>query len=172
MNKLWLPLILLTGIVACTESETNQITANDGKVVSGASSSSDLSDKELEKQQQKEKEEEERRLAEIKANQTTLRFDRKIHDFGTTKVGIENVTEFIVYNTGSKPLIIDDVSASCGCTTPKKPEGPIAPGESDVIQVKFKAKPSQLNEIEKSVAVTANTDPGVHKLQIKAFVKE
>ena len=33
---------------------------------------------------------------------------------------------FIFSNTGNAPLIIKKVQSSCGCTVPKKPEGPIA----------------------------------------------
>jgi hypothetical protein len=32
-------------------------------------------------------------------------------------------------NIGNKPLVIENASASCGCTVPEKPEKPIAPGE-------------------------------------------
>ena len=54
---------------------------------------------------------------------------------------------------------------------PQKPEGPIAPGKSDVIKVTFKSKPGQENEIKKTVTVTANTEEKIHLLEIRAFVK-
>ena len=104
------------------------------------------------------------------ASATTIEFDKKKHDFGDVLPDSDNTTEFIVYNTGDKPLILDDVSASCGCTMPKKPEGPIAPGESDVIEVTFHPKPGQVNEIKKTITVTANTSKKVHMLEIRAFV--
>ena len=84
----------------------------------------------------------------------------------------DNTTVFTVTNTGDKPLILEDVSASCGCTMPRKPEKPILPGESDVIEVTFHPKPGQVNEIKKSITVTANTMKKVHMLEIRAFVKK
>ena len=54
---------------------------------------------------------------------------------------------------------------------PKKPEGPILPGETDVIEVKFHPKPGQKNEIIKTVTVTANTVEKIHTEEILAFVK-
>ncbi len=92
------------------------------------------------------------------------------HDFGKVIEDTDNLTEFLVTNTGDKPLIISNVKASCGCTTPEKPEGPIAPGKSDKIKVKFHPNPDQLNEIQKTVTVTANTDPVISTVTIKAFV--
>lgn len=102
---------------------------------------------------------------------TTISFDKLNHDFGNVVAEKENRAEFIVKNTGDTPLIISKVSASCGCTTPKKPNGPILPGETDVIEVVFKSKAGQKNEIKKTVTVTANTTEKVHMLKIRAFIK-
>jgi hypothetical protein len=60
-------------------------------------------------------------------------------------------------NAGNKPLIIENVSASCGCTVPEKPEKPLAPGETGFIKAKFNG--SGMGVIVKQVHVTANTTP-------------
>ena len=65
----------------------------------------------------------------------------------------------IVYrfkNTGTKPFVVQDVSASCGCTVPEKPEKPILPGEEGLIKAKFdsKGKPGPQS---KTLTVLANT---------------
>lgn len=60
-------------------------------------------------------------------------------------------------NTGDKPLVIENVSASCGCTIPEKPEKPLAPGETGFIKAKFNG--SGMGVIVKQVHVTANTKP-------------
>jgi hypothetical protein len=60
-------------------------------------------------------------------------------------------------NAGSKPLVIQNVSASCGCTIPEKPEKPLAPGETGVIKAKFNG--SGMGVIVKQVHVLANTTP-------------
>ena len=100
----------------------------------------------------------------IRYSQTSLHRNSQVHV--TLKIVFRNSTY-----RGNKPLIISNVSASCGCTMPKKPEKPIAPGKSDVIEVVFKSKPSMKNEIKKTITVTANTIKKIHKLEIRAFVK-
>ncbi|MBU2019692.1 MAG: DUF1573 domain-containing protein [Bacteroidetes bacterium] len=128
-------------------------------------------DAELKERLKKIELEEQKREKEEKSNVTTLSFDRLKHDFGDIQGDTDNSTTFTVTNTGDKPLLINDVKASCGCTTPKKPEGPILPGKSDVITVNFHPNPDQKNEIIKTVTVTANTDPIISTLTIRAFVK-
>lgn len=115
-------------------------------------------------------EEEVKRLKELEATITTMTFDRLKHDFGKVTEDSDNRTSFVVKNTGKNPLTIESVSASCGCTTPIKPEKPIQPGKSDKIEVVFHPKPGQLNEQTKTVTVTANTEPSMSVLTITAFV--
>ena len=116
-------------------------------------------------------EKEELRLAqEALANMTTMSFDRMSHDYGKVPADSDNKTTFRVTNTGKKPLIIEKVSASCGCTTPSKPEKPIAPGKSDEIVVIFHPKETQLGQQNKTVTVIANTNPKMEVLNISAMV--
>ena len=171
MYKL-IPLSLILLLVACSESTNDKITSQDGEVISAISANNEASEKELKEELKEIEEEENKRIAEEKAMSTTLEFDKLKHDYGDVKPDSDNKTVFTVTNTGSKPLVIENVSASCGCTTPIKPEKPIAPGESDVIEVIFHPKPSQLNEIKKTVTVTANTMEKIHLLESRAFVKE
>lgn len=159
------------GLLASCGEGAGSISAKDGEITSSVSSSNQTPAEIQAELEAYEREEKKRQEAE-EANMTSLSFDRMKHDFGDVKPESENKTTFTVTNTGDKPLIIEDVSASCGCTTPKKPEGPIAPGESDEIEVVFKPKPSQRNEIKKTVTVVANTNPKVTMLEIRSFVKE
>ncbi len=169
MKKVYFAIGLVVIVSACSSS-TDKIKARDGEIVSNVAAG-ELSDKELKESLKEIQKEEAAILAKEKASSTTLSFDKMKHDFGNVKSEVENTTEFIVTNTGNKPLIISDVSASCGCTMPQKPEGPISPGKSDVIKVAFKSKPGQENEIKKTVTVTANTEEKIHLLEIRAFVK-
>lgn len=134
-------------------------------IVSGGQSEAELKES-LKGIEQEEKE----RLAEEARNTTSLAFEKDFHDFGNVKKEVLNTYKFKVTNTGKVPLIIEDVSASCGCTTPHKPEKPIPPGASDYIEVGFKSKSDQRNEITKTVTVTANTNPKISELKIRAFV--
>lgn len=156
-------------VTACSESE-NKIKSIEGEVTSTVTADENTN-AQLDAELSEFEKEEAQRLKEKAANLTSLEFDKVLHDFGDVEAEVENVTSFMVKNTGDKPLIISDVSATCGCTTPKKPEAPIAPGESDEIVVTFKSKPGQKNEIKKTVTVTANTMEKVHKVDIRAFVK-
>lgn len=101
---------------------------------------------------------------------TTLSFNEMEHDFGVTKVGIENKYKFFVTNTGKEPLIIESAKASCGCTVPKTPEKPILPGGSDEIEVIFTANAGQSGPVNKTITVKANTDPEITMLTIRANV--
>ena len=169
MNKVYFAIGLVILVSACSDS-SREIKAQNGEVVSNVTAG-ELSDKELKESLKEIQKEEAEMLANEKASSTTLSFDKMKHDFGNVKSEVENITEFVVTNTGKNPLIISDVSASCGCTMPQKPEGPISPGKSDVIKVAFKSKPGQENEIKKTITVTANTDEKIHILEIRAFVK-
>ena len=118
-------------------------------------------------------EKEEQRLEqEALANMTTMSFDKLSHDYGKVPADTDNKTTFRVTNTGKKPLVIEKVSASCGCTTPSKPEKPILPGKSDEIVVVFHPKETQLGQQNKTVTVMANTNPKMEVLNISAMVEK
>jgi hypothetical protein len=143
----------------------------EGKLVSTVVANEE-NEAELKKELSEVEKEEKERLESEASNITSMSFDKIEHDFGKVKVDTDNKTIFYVTNTGKKPLIIEGVSASCGCTTPTKPEQAIQPGKKDKIEVVFHPKPGQLKEQSKTVTVTANTDPKMVVLNIKAFVEE
>lgn len=60
------------------------------------------------------------------------------HDFGYIKEAkgpVSHVFEFV--NNGDKPLVVIQVTASCGCTRPEFPTKPIKPGKKGKIKVTF-----------------------------------
>ena len=62
-------------------------------------------------------------------------FEVTNHNFGTIKESKGPVTcKFEFVNTGDKPLIITDATASCGCTRPEFPTKPIKPGKKGKIR--------------------------------------
>ena len=171
MKKVLIPLFTVALLASCGDGSDNSITAKSGDSVSTIDAEADLSPEDRKKM----KEIAEREAAERKSIEdswTTLEFSTAVHDFGEVKADTDVFADISVKNTGSMPLIISDVKASCGCTMPKKPEAPIAPGQSDIIQVKFHSKPGQMNEVTKTVTVTANTEKGTHTFDIRAFVVE
>ena len=68
-----------------------------------------------------------------------ISFKEKKHDFGKIKQGTPVNYEFAFTNVTDKPVIIENAWATCGCTTPTKPEQPIAKGKNNVIKAGFNA---------------------------------
>jgi len=101
---------------------------------------------------------------------TTMEFAEINHDFGTITQDSENTKVFEFTNTGNVPLVIANVTSSCGCTIPKKPEDPIQPGETGEIQVKYNTK--IVGPIRKTVTVYSNADESTKSLKIKGRVIE
>jgi flagellar biosynthesis regulator FlaF len=155
---------LLFGLQACSNEEKTKAPEPTSIVATDANT------KELQESLKDVAEEEKRLAEEAKANMTTMSFNVLNHEFGTVKEDTKHLYNFVVTNTGKKPLFIQDVKASCGCTTPKKPEKAIAPGKSDVIAVEFHPKVGQLGRQDKTVTVMANTNPGMVVLKIGADV--
>lgn len=168
MNKIVLIVTAFIGLSACSG---NSIHKQDGEVSSNIVATDQSEDEMKADLEEVQREEEEKEKAAAEAR-TTLKFDKLVHDFGKIKADTENPATFIVTNTGSKDLIIEDVQTSCGCTTAEKPEKPIKPGQSDKISVVFHPKPGQLKEQKKSVTIKANTDPAMTVLTIQGFVLE
>jgi hypothetical protein len=74
-------------------------------------------------------------------------------------------------NAGQQNLIIENVSAQCGCTIPSKPEEPIAPGAEGIIRAKFNGSGS--GTISKQIYVRANTKPDMdHTLTFTGEIQE
>ena len=85
--------------------------------------------------------------------------DSTVKNLGKIKEGQVAEVSFRFRNAGEKPLIITNVTASCGCTVPEKPERPFLPGEEGVIRAKFDSRGRPAGENRKDVYVTANTKP-------------
>lgn len=170
MRKLLIPVFAASILLSCGD-DTNKITAQNGEAVSNVSADEDFSPAERKKMEEAHKLKA-KKQKELEDSWSSLEFSTELHDFGEVQAETDNFAEVIVTNTGNRPLIISNVTASCGCTMPKKPEGPIAPGKTDIIEVKFHSKPGQVGEVSKTVTVTANTEQKIHEFQIHAFVKE
>jgi len=103
-------------------------------------------------------------------SQGTLVFPIDKHDFGTVEEGQLATYEFEFTNTGSAPVILSDVRASCGCTTPSWPKEAIAPGAKGVIKAQYNSqgRPGTFN---KTITVTSNSTEPTKMLQIKGIVE-
>jgi len=61
------------------------------------------------------------------------------HNFGKIPQGRPATYNFEIVNTGKEPLKLDNVQASCGCTTPEWSKEAIAPGAAANIKVGYNA---------------------------------
>lgn len=97
-----------------------------------------------------------------------IEFKTETIDYGTIQKGADGVRVFEFTNTGNAPLIISKASSTCGCTVPKKPEGPIMPGEVGKIEVKYDTQRN--GPIRKTITVVSNADTPTVALKIKGDV--
>jgi hypothetical protein len=82
--------------------------------------------------------------------------------------GADESFVFQFKNTGKVPVMITNVATSCGCTTAKKPEEPIAPGKKSEIIVKYDTK--RVGEFTKTITITTSVGEPI-VLTIKGSVQ-
>lgn len=78
-------------------------------------------------------------MAQTKVDEL-IKFDKIVHAFGKVKKDVPVTMTFNFTNPGSKPVIIEDATAECGCTKPEFPKKPIMPGKTGAIKVTYDAK--------------------------------
>lgn len=77
-----------------------------------------------------------------------------LHDFGKIPQGRPATYIFEIVNTGKTPLKLDNVQASCGCTTPQWSKDDIAPGATSKITVGYNAYAD--GAFEKTITIQYN----------------
>jgi hypothetical protein len=77
--------------------------------------------------------------ATVKKADSFVKFKDVTHDFGKIKQNSPVTYNFVFTNVTDKPVVIESATASCGCTTPVKPEAPVAKGKEDKITAGFNA---------------------------------
>jgi len=76
------------------------------------------------------------------------------HDFGKIPQGRPVTYVFEIVNTGAVPLMLENVQASCGCTTPQWTKDAIAPGATSKITVGYNAYAE--GAFEKTITIQYN----------------
>ncbi len=102
-------------------------------------------------------------------NLTTVQWLDSVQNFGKVVDGEKVIITFHFKNTGTKPLIISNVQASCGCTVPSKPEEPIAPGAEGKITAEFNSE-GRVGKATKNLTVQANIKEGIANLMFEGDV--
>ena len=98
-----------------------------------------------------------------------FKFVTETIDYGKIALGSNGKRVFEFTNTGKSPLIITQVKASCGCTIPKKPEGPIMPGEKGKIEVSYDTK--KPGGFSKAITIFSNARTPRKMIKIKGYVE-
>ncbi len=109
-------------------------------------------------------------FTQLSVAQAKIEFKAETIDYGEIDKGSDGLRIFEFTNTGDQPLIISEVKSSCGCTVPKKPKGPVAPGESSTIEVKYDTK--RVGPIRKTITVYSNADEPIKSLKIKGKIND
>ena len=85
-----------------------------------------------------------------------ISFDKEQHDFGKIDEADGSVTHnFEFINTGSVPLIISQVRASCGCTSPNWSKEPVLPGNKGFVSATYNPK-NRPGPFNKSLTIISN----------------
>jgi hypothetical protein len=96
-------------------------------------------------------------------------FTEEVFDFGTIAEGPNAEHVFTFKNTGKEPIILQNVSASCGCTTPQWSKDPVLPGKTGTVKASYSTA-GRPNAFNKTVTVVSNA--GTKVLTIKGNVEK
>lgn len=97
-----------------------------------------------------------------------FKVDKLEYNFGKIPQGKPVTTQFVITNDSKLPFKLDNVQASCGCTTPSwDREKVLMPGEKTTITVGYNAAAE--GPFTKPVTITYNTNE-VKQLMIKGEV--
>ncbi len=90
------------------------------------------------------------------SQKAAIKFEKMSHDFGKIAEDKGNATiVFSFTNVGNSPLVISNVQASCGCTTPTWTKEPIEPGKKGSITVSYNPQ-GRPGAFTKSITVFSN----------------
>ena len=108
-------------------------------------------------------------VSTLKAQNATEAIDFKEteHDFGKIPQGKPVYYFFEIVNKTNMPLKLDNVQASCGCTTPEWNRDPIAANGTDKIKIGYNA--ASEGSFEKIITVTYNGNQ-TKQIKIKGSV--
>lgn len=94
-----------------------------------------------------------------------ITFEESSKDFGDITQGDKVEHVFKLENTGNAPLVISNVAATCGCTVPKWPRDPIAPGKTAEIKVSFNSA-GKMGKQNSIVRIYSNATEPIEKISM------
>ena len=104
------------------------------------------------------------------AQQPIITFEKTEHDFGKINEADGRVSVVFKFkNEGMAPLVLSNVRASCGCTTPTWTKEPVEPGQTGSITVTYNPN-GRPGRFQKTVTITSNASEATKKVYIKGEV--
>ena len=99
---------------------------------------------------------------------TSVELPEAEKDFGTIPLNEKREHVFKLVNTGNKPLVVYDVTTSCGCTKAEYGKEPVRPGDTLDLKVIYNAEDKGL--FRKSLRVYCNVEEAPLKLTVMGTV--
>jgi hypothetical protein len=87
-------------------------------------------------------------------NLPEITFEQTEYDFGIIPYDSNATYKFVFRNTGRDPLVLNNVKASCGCTTPVWSKEPVARKDTSCIKVHYDTK--RVGPFQKTIMVYSN----------------
>ena len=81
------------------------------------------------------------------------------HDFGKVVEGPQYTYTFKYKNIGNAPLVVNNVTTPCGCTTPKYTREPVAAGKTGEINVSYNSA-GRIGNFNKTLSIQTNQGEG------------
>lgn len=109
------------------------------------------------------------RKNESKIIKTKVHIDQISVSLGNFDWQEEQKKTFTLKNIGDKPLVIEEVNTSCGCTTVNYSKEPVQPGKELVLEVSYKAEHAE--HFNKTITVYCNSESSPIRLTISGNAK-
>lgn len=104
----------------------------------------------------------------VKVLADAVKWKAETIDVGTIPQGKPKLIRFEFTNTSSKPIIIENVAPSCGCTTANYTKTPILPGKKGFVEASYNA--ASPGAFVKTVNVTTSDSKTPKTLSFKGTV--
>lgn len=104
----------------------------------------------------------------VKTVADAIKWNSESIDVGKIPQGKPKIIRFEFTNTSSKPIIIENVAPSCGCTTADYTKEPILPGKKGFVEASYNA--AAVGPFMKTVNVTTSDSKTPKTLSFKGVV--
>ena len=98
--------------------------------------------------------------------------DGYVYNFGEVREGESLKHSFILQNETTQPMLINDITTSCGCTVSRVQKKKLAPGENTSLEVVFHSEGYSGETTQYVYVHTSSIDNPIFRFIIKADVRK